>query len=152
MAVCGTLATSLALLTVRRFPRRQLLIVGYILVFISCVLVVITDVTDFDVLALILVIAMVMSFFTFIQPTAYLYMYEVGVDSTLGICKMGMFSFQLLFVLITPYLILNLSSTWTFALFAFFTLLGGLFTSLFVRETAGLSDKEKKRLYKPKGY
>ena len=66
MAVCGTLATSLALLTVRRFPRRKLLMVGYILVLISCILVVITDVADLDVGALILVIAMVMSFFTFI--------------------------------------------------------------------------------------
>jgi len=111
---------------------------------------VITDITDFDIGDLIFVIAMVMSFFTFIQPTAYLYMYEVGVDSTLGICKMGMFSFQLLFALITPYLILKLSSKWTFVIFGIFTLLGGIFTSIFVRETAGLNDKEKKRLYRPK--
>jgi hypothetical protein len=150
MAVCGTLATSLALLTVRRFPRKQLLYIGYLLVFISCVFIVITDISDFDVGALILVIAMVMSYFTFIQPTAYLYMYEVGVDSALGICKMGMFLFQLLFVLITPYLILKLSSSWTFVIFGTFTLFGAIFTSMFVRETAGLNDKEKKRLYRPK--
>ena len=68
-------------------------------------MIAISDVEDFDVVCLILVIAMVMSYFTFIQPTSYLYMYEVGVDSALGICKMGMFSFQLVFVLITPYLI-----------------------------------------------
>ena len=150
MGICGVLATTLALVTVRRFPRKQLLFIGYIFVLISCVLIVITDITDFDLVALMLVIVMVMSFFTFIQPTAYLYMYEVGVDSTLGICKMGMYSFQLLIVLITPVLIQKLSSTWTFVIFGIFSLLGCIFTSIFVRETAGLNDKDKKRLYRPK--
>ena len=37
-------------------------------------------------------------------------------------------------------------------LFAVFSLLGAIFTSLFMRETAGLNDKEKKRLYRPKGH
>jgi hypothetical protein len=80
-------------------------------------------------------------------------MFEVGIDATLGICKMGMFSFQLLFVLLTPFLIKNLiGSTWTFVMFSFFSLCSTIFASCFIRETMGLNDKEKKKLYRPKGF
>ena len=36
-----------------------------------------------------------------------------------------------------------------FFLFSFFSFLGGLFVYVFVKETKGLTDLEKKQLYKP---
>ena len=149
LAVGGALATALAFITVKKYPRRQLLIPGYILVCTACFFIALTDVTDFDVIALILVFSMVVSYFAFNLPTGYLYMYEVGSDSTVGICQMAMFVFQLLFSLMTPLLIEKLGSSNTFVFFCFNSACGAIFTSIYMRETAGLNDKEKKRLYRP---
>jgi hypothetical protein len=66
MAVCGTLAAFLSLLTVRRFRRRHLLILGYVLVCFFSFCVAVSDVTDFDWGALVVTVLMVVTFFTLI--------------------------------------------------------------------------------------
>jgi len=37
-------------------------------------------------------------------------------------------------------------------MFSFFSLCSTIFASCFIRETMGLNDKEKKKLYRPKGF
>lgn len=93
LSVVGTLATSASIFVVRKFPRRFLLIPGFCLVGTCFGLVALCDVKDADIGALMLIIFGVAGFFILNQPTAYLYMYEVGMDATLGICKLAMFTF-----------------------------------------------------------
>ena len=149
LAVAGSLSTIASIFVVRRFPRRYLLIPGFFLVSVCNLLISVCDIHDSDIGAIIAVVLCVMSFFVLNQPVAYLYMYEVGMDATLGLCKLSLFSFQLVMVILTPFLVYLIGCPMTFGLFSLFSFVGGIFVTTMIRETNGLSDKEKKRLYCP---
>jgi hypothetical protein len=109
--------------------------------------VILFDYQDNDLGVLIIMVLLVMVFFVLLQPVSYLYMYEVGMDATLGICKLMLFSSQLLLTLITPFMLEKLTPKRTFLIFAVFAFCGGVYNIALIRETAGLSDKEKKLIY-----
>jgi hypothetical protein len=145
--VFALFATISSIFIVRAYPRRLLLIPGSFIVGTSHLLVILFDYQDNDLGVLIIMVLLVMVFFVLLQPVSYLYMYEVGMDATLGICKLMLFSSQLLLTLITPFMLEKLTPKGTFLIFAVFAFCGRFYNIALIRETAGLSDKEKKLIY-----
>ena len=83
----------------------------------------------------------------------WLYCTEVAVDVVLGFVGMTGYLVVFILTLITNFMMDSpLLHPWgTFWLFGFFSLLGGLWTYVYMKETCHLNDKEKKSLYIPKG-
>jgi hypothetical protein len=81
----------------------------------------------------------------------WVYTAEVVVDSALGLCIMVLWLFVLLLSLTTNYMMSGFLKSWgTFWLFGGLQLIGGVYCLIFIKETAGLTDKQKKYLYAPK--
>ena len=81
----------------------------------------------------------------------FIYCAEVTVDQASGITMFHFFASLCLFAFTAEYMMGSfLQVPGTFWVFGFLNFLGFLFCIIFVKETMGLTDKEKKLLYTPK--
>jgi len=80
---------------------------------------------------------------------AWVYVAEVAVDQAFGLITAAIFAIILLFSFTTPYLISGLGAPGTFFLFGFFAFCGLVFVAVFLKETKGKTDREKKALFSP---
>ena len=96
---------------------------------------------------LILGICVFITAFQFTQgPIAWMYAAEVAVDTALGLCILGLF-LSLLEKAITMEFMVHSSLIGPHGMFfilGIITIGGALFMKVFVKETKGLSDKQKK--------
>jgi hypothetical protein len=69
----------------------------------------------------------------------------------MGICILALWGSILILTLTTPTMMSNpvLKQYGVFYMFAAFSLLGAIFCAVFIKETKGLTDIEKKDLFKP---
>ena len=82
---------------------------------------------------------------------AWLYVPEVTVDKASGVCMTAQFIFMFQLSMTYEYQLASpMGVSGTFWLFAFLSLVGFFFMIFFVRESRGLTDAEKKRLYAPR--
>lgn len=99
-------------------------------------------------------ICVFISGFQFSQgPIAWMYAGEVAVDTGLGICVLALYA-SLLEKAITMEFMVH-SAMGPEGMFFFLggvTFIGAIFIKIFVKETRGLDDKEKKLLYTPVEY
>ena len=83
---------------------------------------------------------------------SWLYVAEVAVDSATGFAFAGQFFNAILVAITFEYMINSVlsvhGSLWFYAILTF---IGFILSVIFLRETRGLTDKEKKSLYTPKG-
>jgi len=78
----------------------------------------------------------------------WVYLAEVTVDKAAGFCAFAQFGMGLVYTLTMEFMIHSkLQAHGTFLLFGAINLAGFFFYLFFVKETRGLSDKQKKSLY-----
>ena len=79
----------------------------------------------------------------------YVYVPEVVVDSALGFCFLALKGTALIISLTTEYLMDSpLKPQGAFWLYGSLTCVGAVYIGVFMRETRGLNDKEKRVLYR----
>lgn len=97
---------------------------------------------------LVMIIAFIFVYLITNGSLVWLYCSEVVVDSALGFVMLVLWAMVFLLSLTTDYLFASaLQSYGVFWLFGSFCLIGGFFTYFYVKETVGLTDKEKKSVY-----
>lgn len=79
----------------------------------------------------------------------WIYSAEVLEDSAFGYAVQGMFLMNLIVVGLTEYVLAQVGAQGLFFIFASFTYLGAIFAKLYLKETMGLTDAEKKSIYRP---
>ena len=83
-------------------------------------------------------------------PIAWMYSAEVAVDTALGLCVLALFLSLLEKAITMEFMVHStMGPHGMFFLLGSVTLVGAIFIALFVKETKGLSDIEKKSLYFP---
>ena len=81
---------------------------------------------------------------------SWLYINEVTVDAASGFCAAAKWMNTILVVVTFEYIInSSLQAYGSFFMFAIISFIGAIFCCKYVKETAGLSDLERKTLYSP---
>lgn len=141
----------LAPIPLSMFGRKTLLIWGQVVMGISLLFVGYFQLMEYTI-PLILGICVFIIAFQFTQgPIAWMYAAEVAVDTALGICILALF-LSLLEKAITMEFMVHSSLIGPHGMFfilGVITIIGAVFMKVYVKETKGLSDKEKKQLYMP---
>jgi len=85
-------------------------------------------------------------------PIAWVYAAETSVDVGLGFILMTLYGDVVVLSQICPILFepQYIGPSGVFFMFSGFGMIGILFVWVYIKETRGLSDKEKKAIYKPK--
>jgi len=124
------------------FGRKTLLVAGHISMGISLAAVGYFQLQDMTSPLIIGLCIFITSFQFTAGPIAWMYAAEVAVDTALGFCVLGLF-ISLLEKAITIEFIVHsfLGPHGMFFILSGITLLGAVFIVLFVKETAGLTDK-----------
>lgn len=79
-----------------------------------------------------------------------MYAAEVAVDTALGLCVLALFLSLLEKAITMEFMVHSaMGPQGMFFLLGGITLLGAIFVAVYIKETKGLSDKEKKSLYTP---
>jgi hypothetical protein len=79
-----------------------------------------------------------------------MYAAEVAVDTALGLCVLALFLSLLEKAITMEFMVHSaMGAQGMFFLLGGVTLVGALFVAVFIKETKGLSDMEKKSLYTP---
>ena len=82
-----------------------------------------------------------------------MYAAEVAVDTALGLCVLALFLSLLEKAITMEFMVHSaMGAPGMFFILGGVTLLGSIFVKIFVKETKGLSDKEKKQLYMPEKF
>lgn len=82
-----------------------------------------------------------------------MYAAEVAVDTALGLCVLALFLSLLEKAITMEFMVHSaMGAPGMFFILGGVTLLGSAFIQIFVKETKGLSDKQKKQLYMPEDY
>ena len=76
---------------------------------------------------------------------------EIGADATIAWANFVLFSWVLIFALVTQTLFDSLGAGWTFSLFAVFNLVATAFMFFVLKDISGLSASEKKAIFSAKG-
>ena len=77
-------------------------------------------------------------------PIMWIYSAEVLQDSAFGYAVQGMFLMNLIITGVTEYILAEVGAQGLFFIFASFTYLGAAFAKIYLKETRGLTDAEKK--------
>lgn len=87
-------------------------------------------------------------------PVTWLYAAETTVDAGLGLCMFTLWITVFILTLICPVLMGKdiLGPSNVFFIFSAFSAFGAFYSYYFIKETQGLSDKEKKSLFYPRKY
>lgn len=83
-------------------------------------------------------------------PLIWIYSAEALNDTQFGVAVLGQTANLLFIAFITEYIIEWIKPEGLFFLFCGSTLIGGIYIKIFLIETQGLTDFEKKSLYLPK--
>lgn len=82
-----------------------------------------------------------------------MYAAEVAVDTALGLCILALFLSLLEKAITMEFMVHStIGSPGMFFILGGITLLGAVFVKIFIKETKGLSDLQKKQLYMPDEY
>jgi hypothetical protein len=142
-ANCLSSCTSLYILKV--FKKRTLLWPGEFIMSVTLALVGICALYAFNDAVIIMIVVFLFFYQCMNGAVIWVYSTETVVDTGLGICIMVLWLFVLLLSLTTNYMMSSIMGTYgTFWLFGACSFVGGIFCYFFIKETYGLTDKEKK--------
>lgn len=136
--------------TVKSFGRRPLLFYGHIGIAIAHALIGAFILTGFDIGIVIMMCIFIWLYANTTGPIAWVYSAETCTDIGLGVCLLTLWAVVLLEVLTVPTLMNTaLETSGVFFLFSVFSAIAAVFIYVFLKETRGLTDKEKRSLYSP---
>ena len=139
------LGSLLAPIPLMMFGRKTLLLWGQISMGLSLILIGIFQILEMTTPLLIFLLIFIWSFQFSQGPIAWMYSAEIAVDTALGLCVLALF-LSLLEKAITMDFMVH-SKMGPHGMFFFMggvTLIGAIFIAVWVKETKGLTDKEKK--------
>mmetsp|Transcript_4389 Transcript_4389/g.7429 ORF Transcript_4389/g.7429 Transcript_4389/m.7429 type:complete len:234 (+) Transcript_4389:876-1577(+) len=138
---------------VKFIGRRTLVIWGHALIAVAHALIayLIND-GGHDTGVIFMILAFVFIYQNTSGPVAWLYAAETTIDAALGVCLLTLWGSVFLLSIYCPILLDpdNLGPSIVFLGFSGISVLGTLYSFLIMKETKGLSDKEKKALFYPK--
>ena len=151
--IVGTLSmimAMVAILPVNYFKRKTLLFWGQFWMAVSLALTAISYIMEQDILIIVFLCIFITAFQFSQGPLSWMYAGEVACDTGLGLSVLALYV-SLLDKAITMQFIVNsrMGPTGMFFLLGGVTFLGAIFIHVYVKETKGLTDKEKKELYTP---
>ena len=139
----------LGVIVIKFFGRRTIYIVGCFGMGFSHVVAGIALLKNQYLIGFSCIILYIVFFQLTIGNVTYIYTAEVAVDSAAGVALAVQFVNMTLISFTTEYMIAILQVHGTFLYFGTFCIIGGILSILFVKETKGLTDLERKNLYCP---
>lgn len=137
-----------AMFPARFFGRRTLVLIGHCLMSVFLISVGILSYNALNDAALAMIMLFLITYQLSDGSITYLYVTEVVVDNALGFCFLSLKGTALIISLTTEYIMKSsLHPYGAFWLYGGLATAGGIYSFLFMKETRGLSDKEKKQLY-----
>jgi len=132
------------------FGRKTLLFWGHLSMGVSLVVVGVFQVYEMSI-PLIIALCWFITSFQFSQgPIAWMYAAEVAVDTALGLCVLALFLSLLEKAITMEFMVHSaMGPEGMFFLLGGITLVGAAFIAIYIKETKGLTDLEKKSLYTP---
>ena len=147
-------AAVFAMWFVKQFGRRTIIIWGHFAMSIVLALTGIFNNLQYDSWVLAMIILYLSIYVNTSGPIAWVYATETTIDTALGACLFVLWGTTFFVSLVSPILMgddyLGVSNV--FFLFSILSFGGSTYGFFFIKETYGLSDKEKKSLYYPKEY
>merc|ERR1712060_17320 len=152
IGACNGITASMALLIITKFGRRPIFITGQFAMACFMFLTGLSVLNEWNMSSFIMINLFITGFQFSQGSVAWLYVPEVCVDSATGLAVAGQFINLTIISFTFEYMINSAlkvhGSLWYFAGLC---LLGFIFCLLFVKETRGLTDFQKKTLYSPSG-
>ena len=151
IGLTSSASTILAYYLISYFGRRTLLVSGQIGVALPLFAAGVCLIYEYAITSFILICSFIFVYQFTLASVAWLYIPEVTVDKATGFCMTSQFIFMLQLSLTFEYQLSSIGIQGNMWLFGGVSLLGFLFMLLFVKESRGLTDRQKKQLYLPKG-
>ena len=136
------------------YGRKTLLFWGQLSMGASLCLTAIFTLLDYSIPVIICICIFIISFQFSQGPIAWMYAAEVAVDTALGLCVLALFLSLLEKAITIEFMVHSeaIGSAGMFFILGAITTLGAVFIKIFVKETKGLSDIQKKQLYMPQEF
>jgi hypothetical protein len=145
IGLAGFFGALCAILTARSFGRKTLVCTGHCFMGVFLILVGVFSYNLYNDAALVMIMLFLITYQMTDGSITYLYVAEVVVDGALGFCFLCLKGTALIISLTTEYIMDSaLHPYGAFWLYGGLTSLGGIMMFIFMRETRGLTDKEKK--------
>lgn len=124
---------------------------GHVGIAISHGLIGVFIITGFDIGILIMICVFIWVFANTTGPLSWVYCAETCTDIGIGVCLFTLWAVVLIEILTIPILMnTHLETSGVFLMFAACNFIGAIFIQIWLKETKGLTDKEKRSLYAPK--
>mmetsp|Transcript_8871 Transcript_8871/g.13661 ORF Transcript_8871/g.13661 Transcript_8871/m.13661 type:complete len:157 (-) Transcript_8871:22-492(-) len=138
----------------RFFGRRSIVWVGHILMALSHITIGIMNNHNEDTGVIIMILVFVFFYQNTSGPVAWLYAAETAIDAGMGIILFTLWITVFALTLICPIIMSpdSLGPSPVFFMFGILSLFGALYCFFVLKETKGLTDKEKKSLFLPQRY
>eukprot|EP00347_Sterkiella_histriomuscorum_P003540 403363903 len=139
-----------AVLILNKVGRRTLLISGHVIMALCHFLIGLFAYLNYSQWVVGWMVSFILAYYITNGPVIWLYVSEVVVDTALGLCIFTLWGTVLVLSLTTNFLMESaLRPCGVFWLFAVISVFGAIFCFIFIKETRGLNDKDKKMLYSP---
>lgn len=138
-----------AYLTVNNFGRVSILLNSHWGMAVAHWILAVCIMFEYNFASVLLILVHIFIFQISEGPILWIYSAEVCYDSAFGLVTFGQFLNLFLISVVTEYIIAGLGNDGTFFFFGTMSFIGGIFIKIFVKETRGLNDQQKKQLYKP---
>ena len=150
ISIVNLLAYMQAIWTVQQFGRRPLLGWGYAGIAVSHLAIGWSILYGFDEGIIVMLCLFIWLYANTTGPLAWVYSAETCSEIGLGVCLLTLWAVVLAEVLAVPTLMnTGVGADGVFFIFGILSAIGAFFVWRFLRETQGLTDKEKRSLYAP---
>lgn len=150
ISVANLASYVMAIWTVQTFGRRPLLLWGHIGISLAHLMIGAFILTGNNIGILIMICLFIWLYANTTGPLAWVYSAETCTEIGLGVCLLTLWAVVLIEVL-TVLALMNspLEPSGVFFCFSAFSAMGAVFIYIYLKETKGLTDKEKRSLYSP---
>ena len=149
IAIADPVSQLVAVFIVPLFPRKLLLVLGSLLICGLNASIASLDLADNNAGVFFVVISLVVLTSVAQEPVSQLYMTEVSNNASLGLAHFSYFGMNIALSFVLPVLVNKVGPPILYYIFAGAQLVIAVIMLVFLRETAKLSDKDKKLLYVP---
>lgn len=134
--------------------RKGLLFWGHVGICIVHASVAIFNIENIDIGVLVMVAMFTVFYQTTSGPVAWIYATETTIDAGMGVCQLTLWSTVLFLSIVCPIIIdpKCLGPNITFFILCGISCVGAVYVLVFIKETKGMTDKEKKLIFTPEIY
>jgi len=152
IGVATTLGSIFALYVITIIGRRKILVGGHLLMSLAHGAVVFFNMEHMNYGVLGSIIAFKMIYEMSSGPVAWLYAAETTQDVALGFCLLNLYGVVFILSIVCPIIMAKVGENPMFIAFSGISLIGATYSFFMIKETMGLTDKQKKLLFTPKKY